>query len=97
VHIAHYGRQVVAFQAGELLSKTIKTREAKRDIRALDKTEIAAERMKDSFVHTKDGAARTGRDEREYASPAEYAEDKITENADNAVSAPMRERSDINE
>jgi len=67
------------------LSKTIKIREAKRDIRVLDKAGIAAERMKDTFVRTKDGAARAGQDEREHASPAEYAEDKITEKTDNAV------------
>jgi cell wall-associated NlpC family hydrolase len=75
----------VVFQGGELLSKTIKIREATRDIHALDKAGIAAERMKDAFVRTKDGASRTGQDERGYASPAEYAEDKITEKADNAV------------
>jgi len=67
------------------LSKTIKIREAKRDIRVLDKAGIAAERMKDTFVRTKNGAARAQQDEQEYASPAEYAEDKITEKADNAV------------
>lgn len=67
------------------MSKTIKIREIKRDIRSLDKAEIATERMKDAFVRTKDGTARTGQDQREYVSPAEYAEDKITEKADNAV------------
>ncbi len=67
------------------MSKTIKIRETKRDIRVLDKAGIAAERMKDAFVRTKDGTARAQQDEREYASPAEYAEDKITEKADNAV------------
>lgn len=67
------------------MSKTIKTREIKRDIRALDKAGIAAERMKDAFVRTKDGTEQAQQDVREHASPAGYAEDKITEKADNAA------------
>ena len=67
------------------MSKTIKTHETIKDIRALDKAGVAAARMKDAFVRTKDGATRAEQGERAHASPAEYAEDKITEKADNAV------------
>ena len=67
------------------MSKGIKTRNVTKDVKALDKAATAAERMMDAFVRTKDGTERVGQDGREHASSAEYAEDKITEKADNTV------------
>lgn len=67
------------------MAKGIKTRETKKDIRALDKAGVAAERMKNSFVRTKDEAMQTQQDGRDYASPTEYAEDKVTDTADRTV------------
>jgi len=56
------------------LSK-IKTREAIKDIKVLDKTATAAERMKNTFVRTKDSAEHT--QVSEHDSPSDYAIDKI--------------------
>ena len=67
------------------MAKGIKTRETKKDIRALDKAGVAADRMKNSFVRTKDEAMQTQRDGQDYASPTEDAEDKVTDTADRTV------------
>ncbi len=53
----------------------IKTREAVKDIKLLDKSSIVGQRMKDAFVRTKDTAQNLSDDGQ--VSPSEYAEDKI--------------------
>jgi len=57
------------------LSKRIKTRETHRNIKALDKTAVATERMKDSFVRSKESAAMLS--EEGHGSPSEYAGDQV--------------------
>lgn len=59
----------------------IKTRKIHRDIKALDKTATAAERIRHSYVRTKDSKEQT----KEHAAPVEYAEDRIAEGVDIAV------------
>lgn len=62
--------------------KEIKTREHKRDIRALDKSGLLAERMKDSAIKTKQKA-----EQGVYAnenSPDEYASDRVEKTIDRA-------------
>lgn len=62
----------------------IKTREiAKVTIKNIDKSAVAAERMKDAFVRTKDKAERGLYSDEN--SPSEYAADKISHTADRAV------------
>lgn len=61
----------------------IKTRDTVKDIKALDKSAIAAERMKDAFVHTKEKAEHGYYSEE--GSPGEYAADNITHAADRAT------------
>ena len=62
----------------------IKTREiAKGTITNIDKSAVAAERMKDAFVRTKDKAERGLYSDEN--SPSEYAADKISHTADRAV------------
>ncbi|MEG0751078.1 MAG: CHAP domain-containing protein [Oscillospiraceae bacterium] len=62
----------------------IKTRETtKGTVKALDKSAIAAERMKEAFVRTKDKAERGLYSDEN--SSSEYASDKITHAADRAV------------
>lgn len=62
----------------------IKTREiAKGTVKSIDKSAVAAERMKDAFVRTKDKAER-GLYSDDNA-PSEYAADKISHTADRVV------------
>jgi len=53
----------------------IKTRETHKNIKALDKAAVAAERMKESFVRSKETAAKLS--EEGHGSPNEYAGDKL--------------------
>lgn len=53
----------------------IKTRETVHDIKILDKSVVAGERMKDAFIRTKKSAENVMDDG--YESPSEYAGDKI--------------------
>lgn len=53
----------------------IKTREHSRDIKVLDKSAIAGERMKNAFVRSKEQAKNLGNDNE--SSPSEYAENKV--------------------
>lgn len=53
----------------------IKTRETVKDIKILDKASVAGERMKQSFIRSKDTAQNLMDDGQ--VSPSEYAEDKI--------------------
>ena len=59
----------------------IKTREVRRDIKVLDKPAIAAERIRQSHVRTKEDMAQT----KEQATPVEYAEDRVVGGMDIAV------------
>ena len=59
----------------------IKTGKVHKDIKALDKTATAAERIRQSYVRTKDSKEQT----QEHAAPVEYAEDRIAEGVDIAV------------
>ncbi|MDD4509321.1 MAG: CHAP domain-containing protein [Oscillospiraceae bacterium] len=61
----------------------IKTRDTVKNIKALDKSAIAAERMKDAFIHTKEKAEHGYYSEE--GSPSEYATDNITHAADRAA------------
>lgn len=53
----------------------IKTREKVKDIKLLDKSAVAAQRMKNAFVRSKDRAANLADDGQ--ITPSEYAEDKV--------------------
>lgn len=53
----------------------IKTKETVHDIKILDKSAIAGERMKDAFIRTKNKAENVMDDG--YESPSEYAGDKV--------------------
>ena len=59
----------------------IKTREVRRDIKVLDKSAIAAERIRQFHVRTKEEMAQT----QEQATPVEYAEDRVVGGMDTAV------------
>lgn len=62
------------------MAKTIKTKDSVRGIKTLDKGAVAAERMKDAFVRTKDKAEHGLYSEE--GSPTEYAADHISNRAD---------------
>ena len=53
----------------------IKTRETVKDIKVLDKSKVAAEKMKKAFIRSKDAAENLMDDGQ--VSPSEYAEDKV--------------------
>lgn len=59
----------------------IKTREKVRDIKLLDKSAVAGQRMKNAFIRSKDHAANLMDDGQD--SPGEYAGDKVQFAADN--------------
>ena len=61
----------------------IKTREAVKDIKILDKASVAGERMKQAFIRSKDTAQNLMDDGQ--VSPSEYAEDKIRYAAEDVV------------
>ena len=53
----------------------IKTREHSRDIKVLDKSAIAGERMKNAVIRSKEQAKKMGNDSD--SSPTEYAENRV--------------------
>lgn len=65
------------------MAKEIRTRQVRRDIKALDKAAAAAGHMKHAYVRTKDSAGQARR--QEYATPVEYAEDKVNHGMDRAA------------
>ena len=62
----------------------IKTREHSRDIKVLDKSAIAGERMKNAFVRSKEQAKNLGNDND--SSPTEYAENRVQYAVESTVS-----------
>ncbi|GFI11261.1 hypothetical protein IMSAGC007_03734 [Lachnospiraceae bacterium] len=67
------------------MSKEIKTRQVYKDVKALDKTVTGMERVKRAYVRTKETVESAQPQEKRYASPTEYAEDKTERGADRAV------------
>ena len=65
------------------MSDKIKTREIIKDIKILDKTGIATNKMKNAYIRTKDEAKQTQESENE--SPSEYATDNATRGAENVT------------
>lgn len=74
-------KRAIKPRGGQLMGTDIKTRRVHRDIKALDKTATAAERIRQSCVRTRDSTVQT----KEHAAPVEYAEDRVTDGADTAV------------
>lgn len=64
------------------MAKEVRTRQVRRDIKALDKTAAAAGHMKYAYVRTKDSA---GKERQEHTTPVEYAEDKVSHGMDRAA------------
>ena len=62
----------------------IKTRETTKDIKVLDKANVAGERMKKAFIRSKDTAQNLMDDGQ--VSPSEYAEDQTRYVAEDIVS-----------
>ncbi len=67
------------------MSKGIKTRQVHKDVKALDKTVTGMERVKRAYVRTKETVENAQPQEKKYASPTEYAEDKTERGADRAA------------
>ena len=68
----------------------IKTRDAVTGtIKAIDKSAVAAERMRDAFIRTKDEAQRGASPAED--SPEKYAADKVTSLAETAASRTAQE------
>lgn len=67
------------------MADEIKTRQVRKDIKALDKTVTATERMKRTYVRTKEGAEQTQAQGQEHATSVEYAENKIGNATDTAA------------
>ena len=62
----------------------IKTRDSVKDIKVLDKANVAGERMKKAFIRSKNTAENLMDDGQ--VSPSEYAEDKVRYAAEDVVS-----------
>lgn len=58
------------------MSKEIKTRQVHKDVKALDKTVTGMEHVKRAYVRTKETVENAQPQEKRYASPTEYAEEK---------------------
>ena len=67
------------------MSREIKTRQVHKDVKALDKTVTGMERVKRAYVRTKETVEKAQPQEKRYASPTEYAEDKTERGADRAA------------
>ena len=67
------------------MNKEIKTRQVQMDVKALDKTVTGMERVKRAYVRTKETVEKAQPQEKRYASPTEYAEDKTERGADRAA------------
>ena len=65
------------------MGKGIKTRATVKDIKALDKSTVAAQRMKEAYIRTKDKAERGMYAEE--SSPSEYASDRLSAGVDNVT------------
>ena len=63
------------------MSKGIKTKATIKDVKALDKSAVAAERMKQAYIRTKDKAEHGVYAEE--SSPGEYASDRFSSGVDN--------------
>lgn len=63
--------------------KEIKTRETHRDIKVLDKMGEVNRHMKNAYIRTKEGPGQV--ESEDYATPADYAEGKITQATDTTV------------
>ena len=61
----------------------IKTREKSRDIKLLDKSAVAGQRMKDAFIRSRDRAADLADSRQE--SPTEYAADRVQTGMDDLL------------
>ena len=62
------------------MSKGIKTKATIKDVKALDKSAVAAERMKQAYIRTKDKAEHGVYAEE--SSPGEYASDRFSSGVD---------------
>lgn len=65
------------------MGKEIKTRHVNKEIKALDKTAVAAQHIRQAYVHTKDKIKQE--QAAEDGSPVEYAENKVSNTAGNAA------------
>lgn len=65
------------------MADKIRTRKVQKSIKALDKAAVSAERMKRTYVRTKEGMEQT--QEQEEENPAGYAENKMENAVDTAV------------
>lgn len=71
------------------MSKGIKTKTTIKDVKALDKGAVAAERMKQAFIRTKDKAEHGLYAEEN--SPGEYAADRVSYGVDSATHEAVRQ------
>lgn len=67
------------------MSKEIKTRQVHKDVKALDKAVTGMERVKRAYVRTKETVESAQTQEKKYAAPTEYAEEKVERGADRAA------------
>ena len=65
------------------MGKGIKTKSTVKDIKLLDKSTVAAQRMKEAYIRTKDKAERGMYAEE--SSPSEYASDRLSAGVDNVT------------
>lgn len=65
------------------MTEKIKTRPVHKDVKVLDKTAAAAERMKGAYIRTRNQAEQT--QVQEQTSPVEYAEGQVLEKAERAA------------
>ena len=73
------------------MSIEIKTRQVHKDVKALDKAVTGMEHVKRAYVRTKETVENAQPQERKYATPTEYAEDKVERGADRAVHEAARQ------
>ena len=67
------------------MSRDIKTREVKKDIKFLDKPAIAAERMRTAYIRAKEEMPQLATKEEAQKNPGQYAEDTVTTSTDRAA------------
>lgn len=71
------------------MGRTIKTRHVQKDIKVLDKTVTAAERMKGAYIRTRDSAEQT--QVKEQGNPVGYAEDQVMEKGERAARGTVQQ------
>ena len=71
------------------MGRTIKTRHVQKDIKVLDKTVTAAERMKGAYIRTRDSAEQT--QVKEQGNPVGYAEDQVMEKGERAARGTIQQ------